>query len=69
MELTDEDPYINAFKENTKLWSSIFTASIRGWNRATKKDISEVIDHSSMFVQKLNDQFTNPSGVKVDHSL
>ena len=62
MELTDEDPYINAFKENTKLWSSIFSTSIRGWNKATRKDITEVIDHSSMFVQKLNDQFTNPSG-------
>jgi len=69
MELSEEDPYINAFKENTKLWSSVFSSSIRGWNKATKKDISEVIDHSSMFVQKLNDQFTNPSGASVDHSI
>lgn len=69
MELTDDDPYINAFRRNTRPWSSIFSTRISGWNKATRKKVVDVIDHSSMFVQRLNDQFTNPSGKSVDHSL
>jgi len=69
MELTDDDPYINAFRRNTRPWGSVFSPRISGWNRSTREKVSEVIDHSSMFVQKLNDQFTNPSGMRPDHSL
>ena len=69
MVLTEDDPYINAFRRNTRFWSSVFSARIAGWGKATKESVAEVIDHSSMFVQRLNDQFTNPSGSKPDHTL
>lgn len=70
MVLTDDDPYIKAFRRNTRFWSSIFTSRIAGWGKTTRNSVAEVIDHSSMFVQRLNDQFTNPSGSTTpDHSL
>lgn len=66
---TDDEPYASAVRKNTGLFRSVFLNKPAGWNRRTREDVVEVINHSSEFVQKLNDQFTNPSGVKIDHKL
>lgn len=53
---------VTAFAKNTKIWRSIFHTSPMGWNRRTARKIRSVIENSGLFVQKLNDDFANPSG-------
>ena len=59
---TTDEPYYNALRKNTGLLRSIFFLKPAGWNSTTRQSVIDVIEHSSEFVQKLNDQFTNPSG-------
>ncbi len=62
--LRDDDlRYSHALKRNTRWWRSIFWKRPAGWNASTRKDIKGVLEQSTRFVQKLNDRFTNPSGV------
>lgn len=63
LEGTSDEPYFHALKKNTRWFRSIFSRKPVGWRRSTEKQLQNVIEHSSEFVQKLNDQFTNPSGV------
>ena len=51
-----------AFRKNTRFWRSLFHTSPYGWNRRVARRVRQVIDNSALFVQKLNDSFTNPSG-------
>ena len=51
-----------AFLKNTAFWRSLFSSSIVGWNKKTKSRLSSLRDAADEFVQKLNDQFANPSG-------
>jgi len=53
---------VRAFKFNARSWNSIFAEHPVGWSKRTSKKTREVIDEADMFVQMLNDQFTNPSG-------
>ncbi len=66
---SDDEPYTGAFIKNSGLLSSVFRSTPVGWNKSTRSSVVDVINHSSEFVQKLNDQFTNPSGGPVDHDL
>jgi len=59
----DNAPYLPAFKLNTRFYRTLFTKKPVGWNARAKRATDQVIDGASDFVQKLNDQFTNPSGV------
>ncbi|MBF0469790.1 MAG: dynamin family protein [Gammaproteobacteria bacterium] len=53
---------VGAFSVSTGAWRSIFSTQPKGWGRRAKKRIAEVISKTDMFVQSLNDTFTNPSG-------
>lgn len=53
---------VTAFEKNTRIWRSIFNMSPHGWNRRVARKIRLVVENSGIFVQKLNDGFTNPSG-------
>ncbi len=59
---TDEQPFIRAFRYNTRFYRSIFSRAPVGWSASSRATIDDVIEHASQFVQRLNDQFTNPSG-------
>ena len=50
------------FLKNTRWWRSLFLPQITGWNKQAQAKISELRDSADNFVQKLNDQYTNPSG-------
>ncbi len=50
------------FLKNTRWWRSMFMPQITGWNKKAQAKISELRDSADNFVQKLNDQYTNPSG-------
>lgn len=59
---TDDEPYLQAFRHNTRFFRSVFSRTPAGWGAAAKTTVDEVIEHASDFVETLNDQFTNPSG-------
>lgn len=59
---TQDEPFSNAFRYNTRFFRSIFRKSPVGWNGGARKAVDEVIEQASEFVESLNDQFTNPSG-------
>ena len=62
----DEEPLctrlIKAFKRNTRPWRSVFSEQPAGWGNRASKRTHEVIQDADLFVQQLNNQFTNPSG-------
>ena len=60
---TDDEPYMKAFRFNTRFYRSVFSSQPVGWNSRSRKSIDEVLEHASDFVESLNDQFTNPSGL------
>ncbi len=53
---------VNAFRKNTRIWRSVFHTTPKGWSRRVARRVNQVIEDSALFVQKLNDSFTNPSG-------
>ncbi|MFK7860565.1 MAG: dynamin family protein [Granulosicoccus sp.] len=59
-----DEPYIKAFANNTRFYRSVFSKQPVGWNVRSRKEVDEVIEHASEFVETLNDQFTNPSGTQ-----
>ncbi|MGD8716169.1 MAG: dynamin family protein [Desulfobacterales bacterium] len=66
--------YRQAFQRNTKWWRSLFFPKPAGWRRRTADQLEKVLDDSNAYIQKLNDEYTNPSGgtlceIFVDESL
>lgn len=53
---------VNAFAFNTKPWRSIFMTAPAGWGRRARKGLAGVLAATDVFVQQLNDTYTNPSG-------
>jgi len=62
IEKSDHSDLTSAFIKNTSFFNSVFSSNIMGWNKSTEKKTNKAIEQASEFVQKLNDQFTNPSG-------
>jgi GTPase SAR1 family protein len=63
--LTEEGYYGNikaAFLKNTRWWRSLWMPRIVGWNDRINTILTDLRDAADNFVQKLNDQYTNPSG-------
>ncbi|MEE9334669.1 MAG: dynamin family protein [Granulosicoccaceae bacterium] len=59
---SDSSELAAAFIKNTSFFNSVFSSSLIGWNKGAEKKINRAIEQASEFVQKLNDQFTDPSG-------
>ena len=57
------DAIQRAFKRSTGRWRSIFQREPAGWGRAGRRAIAQVLNAAHTGVQRLNDEFTNPSGV------
>ena len=53
---------INAFRFSTRPVRSIFTSNPAGWGMFSKRRLNKLIQESDVYVQELNDSFTNPSG-------
>lgn len=60
--------YTQAFSKCTAPYRSMFFSKPAGWNEVTEHTIDEIIDESNDFIQELNDQFTNPSGIDGENS-
>ena len=68
--LQDKDPQIaNALLHNTRFWRGMFPSSPRGWGRRTRKRLGRVVEASKRAIQKLNDQFADPSGKSIVDSV
>lgn len=58
-----------AFTRNTRFWRSIFARSPVGWGAGTRRRLHKVQQDSNLYIQTLNDRFTNPSGDGLDSDL
>jgi len=58
-----------AFARNTRCWRSIFARTPAGWNASAKRRLHKVRQDADLYVQTLNDRFTNPSGDGLDSDL
>jgi len=64
-EITDPDLHPNykrAFRKSSRWWRSLFWPNPAGWGKRTATRLEKVLDDSNAYIQKLNDEYTNPSG-------
>jgi predicted GTPase len=54
--------YQRAFHKNSRWWRTIFWPNPAGWGKRTAARLEKVLDDSNAYIQKLNDEYTNPSG-------
>ncbi|MGI9303475.1 MAG: dynamin family protein [Gammaproteobacteria bacterium] len=53
---------LRAFKRNTRAWRSIAWPKMVGWDVFSRKRLRKTREEADRYVQKFNDEFTNPSG-------
>jgi hypothetical protein len=64
-EIKDPDLLSNsmrALRKSSRWWRSLFLPNPAGWGRRTSARLEKVVDDSNAYIQKLNDEYTNPSG-------
>lgn len=59
---TADAVYANMFAHNTRFYRTVFSSKAAGWNKRRGREIDEILESASDFVQKLNDNFAKPSG-------
>ena len=52
----------SGFLRNTRWWQPLLRPFIVGWNKSAQNKLTEIREAADIFVQKLNDEYTNPSG-------
>jgi len=64
-EIKDPDLHPNyqrAFRKCSSWWRSLLWPNPAGWRKSTAARLEKVLDESNAYIQKLNDEYTNPSG-------
>lgn len=61
-DVTDKDSLKRALIKNTRFLHSIFRPEIVGWHRFTRNRLHSILEQADEAIQKLNDQYTRPSG-------
>jgi len=54
--------YQRAFRKSSRWWRSLILPNPAGWGKGTAARLEKVLDDSNAYIQKLNDEYTNPSG-------
>ena len=54
--------YKQALHKSSRWWRSLFLPNPAGWGRRTAARLDQVVEDSNAYIQKLNDEYTNPSG-------
>ena len=54
--------YFRAFQKNSRWYRSFFRRQPAGWGRKSAHGLAKVLEDSNLYIQKLNDMYTNPSG-------
>lgn len=63
LSLEDDDENIaRAVRKNTRWWKPLLAPMSKNWAQKNKVALERLIDESKVTIQKLNDQFINPSG-------
>ena len=57
--------YKQALHKSSRWWRSLFLPNPAGWGRRTADKLEQVVDDSNAYIQKLNDEYTNPSGEEI----
>lgn len=52
----------NALRHNTRFWRGMFPSAPRGWSNRSRRKLTNIVNASKKAIQKLNDQFADPSG-------
>jgi len=52
----------DALLYNNRFWRGLFSKNARGWTKRTQNRLTKVMHESKSAIQKLTDQFANPSG-------
>lgn len=58
-----------AFARNTRCWRTVLARTPVGWNAGARRRLRKVRQDANLYVQTLNDRFTNPSGASLDSDL
>lgn len=58
--------YTQAFLKSTAAYRPLFLQKPAGWNSTNQRILAQVMDEANDYIQSLNDQFTDPSGHKLD---
>jgi hypothetical protein len=58
----DNQGLIGAFRRSTGFWRGLFCKVPAGWSKRNRSRLVEVVTDTDRYVQKLNDNFANPSG-------
>jgi len=64
-EINNQDQHANyerAFRKNTRWWRSVFSRQPSGWGKKTMRRLAKLVDKINHYIQRLNDEYTNPSG-------
>jgi hypothetical protein len=59
--------YARAFKKNSRWYRILWRRKPAGWGRRTQRRLAKVLEDTNIYIQKLNDMYTNPSGSDSDH--
>jgi len=63
--LAKTEPAIaKALLHNNRFWRGMFHKTPRGWGKRNRRNLANIINASKKAIQKLNDQFADPSGHK-----
>jgi len=54
--------YKRAMHKSSRWWRSLFLPNPAGWGRLAADRLEQVVEDSNAYIQKLNDEYTNPSG-------
>ncbi len=60
---------VAAFRKNTEFWRPMWRRNPWGWSKRSRLILKSVRDTADRYVQRLNDQFTNPSGTSHPSTL
>ena len=60
--------YAQAFNKSTAALRPLFLKNPAGWHEVSEQIIDEVIVEANDYIQALNDQFTNPSGLDEENT-
>lgn len=55
--------YAMAFNKSTAAYRPMFFSHPAGWHEVSEQILDDVINEANDYIQALNDQFTNPSGI------
>jgi hypothetical protein len=59
--------YARAFKKNSRWYRSLLKRKPAGWGWRTQRRLAKVLEDTNTYIQKLNDMYTNPSGIESGH--